>query len=176
MNRTLKVSLLIVGIFACGVVVGVFGAKRFAPPPPRPPATTTGPDGFGPNVMRRLTAELALSDEQKAAIEPIIATTSEQLRVLRQESLRQSSALIEAMNAAVGAELNAEQREKFNVLKEAQKNRMRALMEERQRRHSEGGERERPRGPGGPDRRPPRPPAEPDSAPQTPEASSPSQS
>lgn len=142
MNRTVKISLLIVGIFACGVVVGSFGAKRFFPAH-RPPGG--GPDGFGPSVMRRLTSELALSDSQKAAIEPVIKKAGDELRVLRQESMKQSTAVIEAMNVAVAAELTPEQREKFNVLKEAQKARMKAIMEERQRRRSEGGERERER-------------------------------
>lgn len=160
MNRSLKVSLLIVGIFACGVVVGGFGAKRFFPSH-RPPGGGGGPDGFGPSVLRRLTSELALSEQQRAAIEPIIKRTSDELRVLRQESVKQSGAVIEAMNTAVTAELTEPQREKFAVLKEAQKARMKAYMEERQRRRAEGdrdrgerGERGE-RNPGEPGRAPP---------------------
>jgi hypothetical protein len=93
--------------------------------------------------MRRLTSELGLSEQQRAAIEPIIKKAGDELRVLRQESMKQSGGVIEAMNAAVTAELTDAQREKFNVLKEAQKARMKSLMEERQRRRSEGGERDR---------------------------------
>lgn len=168
MNRTLKVSLLIVGIFACGVVVGGFGAKRFFPSYRGPGPGGGGPDGFGPSVLRRLTAELALSEQQRAAIEPIIKRTGDELRVLRQESVKQSGAVIEAMNAAVTAELTEPQREKFEVLKEAQKARMKAYMEERQRRRAEGGDRDRDRGergdrgeraPGEPAGPPPAPPA-----------------
>lgn len=139
MNRTFKVSLFILGIFACGVVVGGFGARRFAPPP-RPPG---GSEGFGPHVMRRLTSELSLSDAQRTAIGPIIQRAGDELRELRRESMRQTGAVIETMDAAVLAELSPEQREKFVVLKEAQKARMKAIMEERQRRRAEGGERER---------------------------------
>lgn len=139
MNRTLKVSLLIVGIFACGMVVGAVGARRLSPPP-RP--ASMGAEGFGPHMMRRLTAELELSDAQRAAIEPLIKTANDELRVLRRESMRQSGAVIEAMEAAVSAELSVAQREKFAALKEAQKARMKAIMEERQRRRGEGGERE----------------------------------
>lgn len=139
MNRTLKVSLLIVGIFACGVVVGAVGARRLASPP-RPAGT--GADGFGPHMMRRLTAELELTEAQRIAIEPLIKSANDELRILRRESMRQSGAVIETMEAAVSAELTAAQREKFAALKEAQKARMKAIMEERQRRRGEGGERD----------------------------------
>lgn len=147
MNRTLKVSLFILGIFACGVVVGGFGARRFMPPPRHPGG---GAEGFGPHVMRRLTSELSLSEGQRASIEPIIKRASDELRELRRESMRQTGAVIETMDAAISAELTEEQREKFVVLKEAQKARMKTIMEERQRRRAEGGERERE-----PGRRPP---------------------
>jgi len=157
MNRNLKVSLLIVGIFVCGVVVGGVAAKQFLGPD-RPPGGG-GPEGFGPSVMRRLAAELELSEQQRASIEPIIKKAGDELRDLRQESMKQSGAVIEAMNAAVAAELTEAQREKFTVLKEAQKARMKAIMEERQRRRSEGGERDRERdrerGPADPARPPP---------------------
>ena len=165
MNRNFKGTLLILAIFACGVVVGGVGAKQFFPH--RPPGGG-GPEGFGPSVMRRLTSELGLSEQQRAAIEPIIRKAGDELRVLRQESMKQSGGVIEAMNAAVTAELTDAQREKFNVLKEAQKARMKNIMEERQRRLSEGGERDRDkdreRAPSDPARPPPEdagPPAPP---------------
>ena len=97
MNRNLKGTLLIVAIFACGVVVGGVAAKQFLGQG-RPPG---GPEGFGPSVMRRLTSELGLSEQQRAAIEPIIKKAGDELRVLRQESMKQSGGVIEAMNAAV---------------------------------------------------------------------------
>jgi Spy/CpxP family protein refolding chaperone len=156
MNRSLKVSLFIAGIFACGVIVGAFGAKRLASGYLRPVSGAGEPDGFGPNLMRRLTAELALSEEQRATIEPVIKRTGEELRVLRQESMRQSAALIDSMNVAVSAELTPGQRAKFEVMKAAQKARMKAIMEERQRRRVEG----RGRGHGEPDEREMRPPPE----------------
>jgi Spy/CpxP family protein refolding chaperone len=147
MNRTLKVSLLIMGIFGCGVVVGAVGARRLAPPSP-PPAragNTHGAEAFGPHMMRRLAAELQLSAEQRAEIEPVIKRAGEELRILRRESMRESGAVIEAMEAAVSAQLTPEQREKFVAMKEAQKARIRAMMEERQRRRAEGGDSDRER-------------------------------
>ena len=136
MNRTLKLSLICVGIFACGVVVGGVGMKRFGPRS-RPPGM--GADGFGPNIMNRLASELSLSTAQRAAIEPIIQKTSDELRLLRRESFKQTTALVEAMDVALAAELTPEQREKFAAFKAEQKARMKTLMEERQRRRPEGG-------------------------------------
>ena len=176
MNRNLKISLLIVGIFACGVVVGGVAAKQIFGSG-RPPGVGGGPEGFGPSVMRRLTSELELSEQQRAAIEPIIKKAGDELRVLRQDSMKQSGAVIEAMNSAVTAELTDAQREKFNVLKEAQKARMKSIMEERQRRRSEGGdrdrdrERDRERGPSDPARPPPDGAPVPEKAPTPPTAS-----
>jgi hypothetical protein len=63
--------------------------------------------------------------------------------------MRQSGAVIEAMDSAISARLTEEQREKFVVLKEAQRARMKVIMEERLRRRAEGErEREREREPG----------------------------
>ncbi len=159
MSRTLKLSLICAGIFACGVVVGVVGARRLpplrahavvAPQPPPPPS-----DGFGPQQLRRFSTELGLTEEQRAAIAPIMEKTGEELRQLRREGFRQTTVIIEAMEAAVSELLTPAQREKLVVLQAEQRARMRAKMEERLRRRGENGER---REGGEPGRRPdPRP-------------------
>ena len=175
MNRTLKLSLLCAGIFACGAVAGALGAKKFIKPgPPRhvQPQPSGQPEGFGPQQLRRLSDELGLSDAQKEKISPILEKAGEELRQLRRESWRQSTAVIEAMETAVAEQLPPGQREKLAVLQEAQRARMKARMEERNRRKADGGEtrREGDR----PERRPdeglPHPPR-PETAPDTPPAS-----
>ena len=155
MNRTLKVSLLVAGIFACGVVVGAVGGRHIAAKnkPDKPPQGPSS-DGFGMRVMRKLGDEIGLTPEQRAAIDPIISKAGDELRELRRESVKQTTVVIEAMDAAVAAQLTPEQREKFIKLKEEQKARMKALFEERQRRRGENGEREP-----GADAPPPPPPS-----------------
>jgi Spy/CpxP family protein refolding chaperone len=156
MNRTLKVSLFCAGLFACGVVAGGFATLRFGQKFRGP-----GPDGFGPQTMKRLTAELDLSEAQRASIDPIIEQTWSELRVLRRESMAKSTEVIEAMDAGVAAQLTPDQREKFGALKEAQRMRMKKAWEERQKRRDEGGDRERRgggRSPEGDERGPMRPP------------------
>jgi len=147
MSRVLKFLLICGGIFICGVVVGGFGARRLWDPP-RPP------DSFGPRTMQKLTAELSLTDEQHAVIDPIVKSAADELRRLRRESWKESGALIEAMDAGVSAALTPEQRIRFTELKTAQRSRMQAAMEERQRRRSEndgarreGGDRSAPQAP-----------------------------
>lgn len=131
MNRTLKFLLLCGGIFICGVVVGGFGARRLWEPP-------QPPDSFGPRTMQRLTVELSLTHEQRAVVEPVINRAADELRRLRRESWKQSSAVIEVMDEGVSAALTSEQRIRFAELKAAQRARMQAAMEERQRRRADG--------------------------------------
>jgi Spy/CpxP family protein refolding chaperone len=140
MNRTFKVSLLCAGIFGCGVVAGALGGRKFvhASHPPGPPPPSNQPEGFGPQQLRRFSAELGLTEEQQRAILPLLEHAGEELRQLRRESFRQSSAIIEAMEVAVSEQLTPEQKEKLAVLQEAQRARIRAKMEERNRRRAEG--------------------------------------
>jgi Spy/CpxP family protein refolding chaperone len=162
MSRTLKLSLVCAGIFACGVVVGVVGARRLAPVHAHraPPAQPTPPpsEGFGPQQLKRFSAELGLTEEQKVAIAPIMDKTGEDLRQLRRESFRQTTVIIEAMEAAVSELLTPAQREKLVVLQAEQRARMKAKMEERLRRRGEGGDagrRPQPRPEDGPPGSPP---------------------
>lgn len=167
MSRTLKLSLVFAGIFACGVVVGFVGAQRFPSPPHRAQATAqpnpVPSDGFGPQQLKRYSSGLGLSEEQKIAITPIMEKAGEELRQLRRESFRQTTTIIEAMEAAFSELLTPTQREKLVVLQAEQRARMKAKMDERLRRRGESGER---REGDDPSRRPePRPAGEPPSAP-----------
>lgn len=145
MNRTVKLSLVCAGIFACGVVVGMVGARRLAPvharvsPPAQPPPPP--PDGFGPQQLKRYSSSLNLTESQKVAIAPVVEKAGEDLRQLRRESFRQTTAIIEAMEVSVSEMLTPVQREKLVVLQAEQRARMKAKMEERLRRRSENGER-----------------------------------
>ncbi len=150
MNRTLKVSLLVAGIFACGVVVGGVAGRHYASKGSKDKAQAPQSEGFSMRVMRKLAEEIELTPEQRAAIDPIISKAGDELRELRRESVKQSTVVIEAMDAAVAAQLTPEQREKFIKLKAEQHARMKALFEERQRRRGENGERE----PGGDGQKP----------------------
>jgi Spy/CpxP family protein refolding chaperone len=158
MNRPLKIALVFTGIFLCGVVVGAVAARRYAhanPPPRALGGGGGGEEGFGPRTLRRLGTELKLSDEQRAAIKPIVQKAGEDLRRLRKESMQQTTGVFEAMDALIVVHLTPEQRERFTELKAAQRQRMKTYMEERQRRFSEGERREDAEHPPRPDAPPP---------------------
>ncbi|MBC8010693.1 MAG: hypothetical protein H7067_11430 [Burkholderiales bacterium] len=173
MSRTLKLSLLCAGIFACGVVAGGLGARKFIKPPFHSPPQAAGQkEGFGPQQLHRLSEGLGLSEPQRETIRPILEKAGDELRDLRRESWRQSSTIIEAMEAAVAEQLTPEQREKLAVLQAEQRARIKARMEERNRRKAEGGE---PRREGenverNSERRPGMPPP-PEGAPSSPDSS-----
>ncbi|MEN9841202.1 MAG: hypothetical protein RL376_1002 [Verrucomicrobiota bacterium] len=154
MNRTLKIVLVFTGIFLCGVVVGAVGARRHAHanPPPRSGGSGGGEESFGPRTLRRLGTELKLSDEQRAAIEPIVSKAGEDLRRLRKESMQQTTGVFEAMDSQIAQQLTPEQRIRFAELKAAQRQRMKTYMEERQRRAGENERREGAERPNWPDR------------------------
>jgi Spy/CpxP family protein refolding chaperone len=169
MSRTLKLSLVCAGIFACGVVVGAVGARRFPAPPQRAKAAAqlnpVPSDGFGLQQLKRYSSGLGLSDEQKIAITPIMEKAGEELRQLRRESFRQTTTIIEAMEATVSELLTPAQREKLVVLQAEQRARMKVKMDEHLRRRGESDER---REGDDPSRRPePRPAGETPSAPPT---------
>lgn len=174
MNRTVKLSLFCAGIFVCGAVAGGFAARKcIKPAKPQETAQPGGPqDGFGPQQLRRFSAELDLTEPQKAALLPILEKTGEELRQLRRESFRQTSAVIEAMEASVAQLLTPAQREKLAVLQTEQRARMKARMEERNRRKAEGGDR---RDGENPERRSDGPPPSPskENPPATPPAETP---
>jgi Spy/CpxP family protein refolding chaperone len=173
MNRTLKLSLFCAGIFACGVVAGGLGARKFFSPrswhqPTKPGQTGQNPggspqEGFGLQQLTRFSKELDLTEAQRAEILPLLEKAGEELRQLRREGFRQASTVIEAMESSVAERLTPAQREKLTVLQTEQRARMKARMEERNRRRAEGGERR------SDESNPPTPPPPTEVSPATPE-------
>lgn len=132
MNRTFKLSLLCGGIFLAGAVAGGFAVKNL----PRK-SNQSRLEAFGPQQLRRLADRLELTKEQRKAISPVLQKTSEQLRVMRKESIAQATREVQAMDAAVGAFLTPVQRERLAALRAEDHGRMKKMMEEYQRRANE---------------------------------------
>lgn len=164
MNRTLKATLLCTGIFVAGAIGGSMVTLRHArgnlPPPPR----RSGAEDFG-RMQHRQFDKLGLSPEQSAKIKPIVDAGVEELRRLRRESFKQTSAVIEKMEAQVAKELTPEQRQKLAELQKAQRERIQKWQAERAAERQKRNERTGPNGPppsleDGPDGIPPPPPPE----------------
>lgn len=140
MNRTLKISLVCVGIFAAGAASGVLGTLRYDQI--KREARRANAESFGPSQMRRFAAGLELTPEQQAKIQPILSETADELRKLRKESYRSGATLIAAMEARMAELLTPEQRERLAVMQAEQRERIRQRFGDPSRR-PEGGDRER---------------------------------
>jgi Spy/CpxP family protein refolding chaperone len=147
MQSPWKVILAFLGVFVAGAVFGgVFTlatAKRNArlnPPPvvrtepaARPErerdkdnkvAKASNQPGIGPAMMRQLTQQLKLTDEQREKIRPLVARAAEDLQLLRQENLQKTTRVMERMHADITAWLMPEQREELENLKKQMQQRI----------------------------------------------------
>ncbi len=89
--------------------------------------------GFGEERLEMLKKELALTEEQVAKIQPVIAEYGEKIRSMRQPGQRPSRddrekmrALMTKQDEAIAKHLTAEQQATFKKLNEAQRNERRA--------------------------------------------------
>ncbi|AHF89024.1 hypothetical protein OPIT5_00805 [Opitutaceae bacterium TAV5] len=137
MNRTFKASLVCIGIFVAGAVAGGMITFRYArvQPPKRP-----GAEDFV-RMQRRQFDKLELTEDQQARIRPILEKRGEELRKLRRDSFRETTAVFEKMEAEVSRELTPEQREKLTALQQAQRERMQKWAAERASERKRRGER-----------------------------------
>ena len=110
MNKSWKVTLVFVGIFCAGAVVGGFvsllAARSFV-------QQRGGPTEFAHFHKGRFDSEVfQLSAQQKVRIDAIIDETSEELRKVRRESGR----LYQSMETRIAAELTPDQRREFEEM------------------------------------------------------------
>ncbi len=132
MDKTWKVVLVFIGIFAAGLVVGglvtLRVVKSLAPP------RMGSPEQFGPQLIKRFTTKLELTPDQQEKIKPIITQGAEELRQMRRTAWINSQAVIDRMEAEIAAQLTADQKVKFDQMLAEQRERMKRFLEERNRR------------------------------------------
>jgi Spy/CpxP family protein refolding chaperone len=103
-----KIKLGIVGIFVLGVIVGAVGtgmAVHFHGPEfgfSRPEQTIN-------HILRRLTRELNLTDEQRQEIAPIVRDAFTQMRMIRNRLTPEVEALMAESTQRLKQHLNPEQ-------------------------------------------------------------------
>jgi len=152
----------VASLFLVGVLTGALGMfvydsrKASGPPPPGPALHERGPRG-GPDrghgrrgFGERLFRELDLSEEQRAAIDTIVAESREEGERLRREFGPVLREHMRRTRDRIREVLTAEQRERFDAL------------DRQQRRRSERFLLGRPDAPGGPSPGPPEPPEDED--------------
>jgi hypothetical protein len=143
MGGSWKVILAFVGVFIAGAIFGgLFTARsagrRFAAqqaeqaalaatqPAPAPqtapatrPANANRPpaQNVTPVMLRRLTTQLKLTDEQREKIRPIVARADEDMQFLRRENFRSTTRVLDRMHADIAVLLTDQQRADLEVLK-----------------------------------------------------------
>ena len=114
MDKPWKVVLAFVGVFIAGAIFGGALAPRWLGHGHF--LQSRAPFG-GPRMIDRLSADLALSAEQKEKIVPIVERAETETRRLRRESVQSFRAVIDRMNAEISPELTPEQRVKLEELR-----------------------------------------------------------
>lgn len=118
MDKNWRVIFAFVGIFIAGAVSGLLLAPRVFNhvAERRGPATGRAPAAvqqLGPQLFRRLTERLNLTEEQREKIKPIEVRTTEDLRRLRRETQHSTELALERMQDEISAILTPEQRVQF---------------------------------------------------------------
>jgi Spy/CpxP family protein refolding chaperone len=125
MDKPWKLVLLLIGIFAAGIVTGGFVMMRFGRqlfPAHR------GAEEWGPTRLKRLTERLDLTPDQVEKIRPIIHKDSEELSRLRNSSLGETRKVLEQLEHDVSAVLTPEQKTKYDEMNREMRERMQRLM------------------------------------------------
>jgi Spy/CpxP family protein refolding chaperone len=144
MDKPWKVVLVLVGMFAAGVVTGGFLAARVIK---RVAEKRTLPEQWGPARLRMLADRLELTPGQQEKLRPIVRRDVEDLGRIRHHSFNETKRILERMERDISAVLTPEQRVKFEQINREFRARAERFMRERGPRGPGGGLRERaPRG------------------------------
>jgi hypothetical protein len=142
MDKTWKVVLVFIGIFAAGLVVGGLVTLRVVKYLAAP--RLGSPEQYGPQLIKGFAKKLDLTPEQQEKIKPLITRGAEELRQLRRTAWTTSQAVIERMEGEIAAQLTPDQKVKFDQMLAEQRERLKHFLEDRARRwkdsHPSGGQ------------------------------------
>jgi len=124
MNKTWKVVLAFTAVFLAGAIFGGllvmragprWAQRRGAPALPAPP----------PAVLRHMAERLELTNEQKEKIRPLVDRAEDEIRQLRQISIKETGLILRRLQQTLAVELTPEQRKKLEKMQERQRELMR---------------------------------------------------
>ena len=112
MNKPWKIILVFAGVFLAGAIFGgpLMGWYRNYQLERRPP--------FAERTMERYQRELKITAAQEERIRPILLRMQNEWRRLRQENVRNLSAVVDQMHREVAAELTPEQQTKLEEMRQ----------------------------------------------------------
>ena len=120
MNKTWKVVLAFTAVFLAGAIFGgllALLALRSAQP--------RGTPMMLPAVLRHMTDRLELTNEQKEKIRPLVDAAEDEIRQLRQISIKETGLILRRLQQTLAVELTPEQRKKLEKMQERQRELMR---------------------------------------------------
>ena len=113
MNQSWKLILVLVGIFAAGVVTGAFVTLRVGR---EMMAKRAMPEQWAPQRLKQLAERLELKPEQMEQLRPIMHRNMEELNRLRNYAMRETRSVLERMEREISEKLTPEQRTKFEQM------------------------------------------------------------
>jgi len=155
MNKPWKVVLAFTAIFLAGAIFGGLLMARLGPRlaqkrggPPPPPS---------PMMLRHFSERLDLTPAQKEKIRPLVERAEDEVRTMRQTSLKDTGVILRRIQQEIAAELTPDQRKKLERMQVRQRELMREdrpILQKMRERKDRAGE---PQGPGVPPPPPPKP-------------------
>lgn len=167
MTQPWKLILVLVGIFAAGVVTGAFVTLRVGR---EIVAKRAMPEQWAPQRLKRLAERLELTPEQLEQLRPVMRRNMEELNRLRNYSMEGTRDILERMQREITEKLTPEQRAKFEQMSREEREKREAREKADRARRAKGdrpgdrpGDGPRPMGEPGkpPGQRPPPPPDKP---------------
>ncbi|HET7536188.1 MAG TPA: hypothetical protein VFJ90_07025 [Candidatus Didemnitutus sp.] len=127
-DKPWKLVLLLTGIFAAGLVAGSFGSMRFARyfDPKRP-----APEEWGTNRLKSLKEQLDLTAAQVEQLRPIMKRDTDELRRVRESSMKDTQRIFQRMEQDIAAILTPEQKTKFDDMNREARERMQKFLKDR---------------------------------------------
>ncbi|EFL52673.1 protein of unknown function Spy-related [Solidesulfovibrio fructosivorans JJ]] len=113
-------------LFASGIVIGFFGSRYLAERG-RLALLHGDPRHFSEMVVRRISDDLDLTNEQRQKLRPIVLRTAEALAKVRQEQEPKIHKIFEKSNKDIRKLLKPDQQEKFTALLKRLERRRKAL-------------------------------------------------
>ena len=124
MNKTWKVVLAFTAVFLAGAIFGGLLMLRAGPRWAQRRAAPELP-ALPPAVLRHMADRLELTNEQKENIRPLVDRAEDEIRQIRQVSLKETGLILRRLQQTIAAELTPEQRKKLEKMQERQRELMR---------------------------------------------------
>jgi Spy/CpxP family protein refolding chaperone len=124
MNKTWKVVLAFTAVFLAGAIFGGLLVLRAGPRWAQRRGAPALP-AIPPAVLRHMADRLELTNEQKEKIRPLVDGAEDEIRQLRQISIKETGLILRRLQQSLAVDLTPEQRKKLEKMQDRQRELMR---------------------------------------------------